>query len=866
MAVVINVYGKADLKQIEKAEKQLAGLKKEAAPTSSAWSRAGSVIGSTGAKIAAGFAAAGVAKFAMDATRAASDLNESQSKAAVVFGKSSGAINAWASTAATALGQSKQQALEAAGTFGNLFTSMGLTQGKAAKLSTSTVQLASDLASFNNSSPQEALDALRSGLVGETEPLRRFGINISAAGVQAEALRMGLLKGVKDTPAINAARLAVANAQQKLTTAVKEHGKTSLEAKTAASALALSEQKLGVTMKGKVPELTAAQKAQAAYSLMMKQSTNAQGDFARTSDGLANGQRILAAKFEDTKAALGKTLMPIMNAVVGKVNQLLTAFTSLPGPLQKIIIGIAAFAGAAAIMAPFVTSIIGAAKAMKLAAVATKIWTAAQWLWNAAMSANPIGLVIVAIIALVAAFVILWKKCAWFRNFWIGLWKGIVGVAKSVWSWMKPGLMKIWTGIKTVWSKVTAAVKAFWNWAGPYIKAGVQVWWAQIKLTLAVILAVFKVVWKAISFVVKGAIANVKTTIHGIQALIAFVRGVFNAIKNVALTIGRQIAQRVGDIWRGIKSTAQTVWDGVTGVVRTAWNNIAGFVNKIIGAFNWVISKVPGLSGKTIPTLPTAKGDDSRSSASVAGAAKTLARRTGDDSRPAGIGDFSDSVGSVLSTLNPMNLLDKVPWPDVPGGMFGGAAAALLKLVKEAVANLVKKALSSIFGSDTGSGSANVGGAGYAWAYALAKRFGLFVTSTFRPGAITASGNVSDHGTYGRAADIAGSLGGMGSLWSYVKATAGSWKQAIYQHQMINYGQLGYYGPSDHFDHVHLARATGGDSRSASERGGIGAQSGDTYVFEGCLFAQDFDTVIAEANQRGSVKLDRRTARTRAVR
>ena len=129
---------------------------------------------------------------------AASDVEESMSKVGVVFGDSAGMVQEFASTADTALGQSRQQALDAAGTFGNLFVSMGMGQEPAADMSTSLVTLASDLASFNNTDPTTALDALRAGLTGETEPLKRFGVNLNAATISAKALELGLVETAVD--------------------------------------------------------------------------------------------------------------------------------------------------------------------------------------------------------------------------------------------------------------------------------------------------------------------------------------------------------------------------------------------------------------------------------------------------------------------------------------------------------------------------------------------------------------------------------------------------------------------------------------------------------------------------------------------
>lgn len=192
--------------------------------------------------------------------KAASDLNESLNKVDVVFGKFSGTVHAFGQTASTAWGQSRQQAEEAAATFGNLFTTVGLGPKINAQMSISLVKLAADLASFNNIDPAEALLKLKSGLVGEAEPLRAVGILLTEASVKTEAYRLHLAK--------NGAAL------------------------------------------------TEAQKVQARYSLILRQSTKAQGDFARTAGGLANQQRILKARLTDTAAVIGTALLPTINKLV----------------------------------------------------------------------------------------------------------------------------------------------------------------------------------------------------------------------------------------------------------------------------------------------------------------------------------------------------------------------------------------------------------------------------------------------------------------------------------------------------------------------------------------------------------------------
>lgn len=237
-------------------------------------------IGSALKGIGTAVAAAGVAKFATDSIAAARDLNEQMSKTKVVFGDSADSVLDFGKKASTSIGASRVEALTAAGTFGNLLRSVGLSGKAAADMSVDMTQLAGDLASFNNVPVGEALDAIRSGLVGETEPLKKFGVNLNEAALKAEAMRLGL-----DTT-----------------------GST----------------------------LNATSKAQAAYSLIMKSTALAQGDFERTSGSLANQQRILSARFQDAKADIGQALLPAMLQIVGVAQDLIPTLASVGGALASL--------------------------------------------------------------------------------------------------------------------------------------------------------------------------------------------------------------------------------------------------------------------------------------------------------------------------------------------------------------------------------------------------------------------------------------------------------------------------------------------------------------------------------------------------
>jgi len=268
----------ADVSQLKKgladAEAAIKGVDSNVKKAGTGMSNFVGNLKKVGAAMGATFATAQVAQFAKESVMAASNMAESLSKVRVVFGEGAAEVEKFGKNAAQNLGISNQAALEAAGTYGNLFQAFGLGQGEAQKMSTSLVQLAADMASFNNTSIDQAITALRSGLSGETEPLKRFGVALSEVRLKEEALRMGLI----------------------------------------------------TTTKGTLP---AAIKAQASYALIMRDTALAQGDYARTADGTANTMKTLQAKMEDAKVALGDALMPAFRGLLAVLNLAIPVLTKI---------------------------------------------------------------------------------------------------------------------------------------------------------------------------------------------------------------------------------------------------------------------------------------------------------------------------------------------------------------------------------------------------------------------------------------------------------------------------------------------------------------------------------------------------------
>lgn len=226
------------------------------------------------------------------AVKAASDLNEQVSKTGAVFGAAGASVTSYVNDASRNLLLSKRAAQDAASTFGALLIPMGAGQRQAADMSIALTSLAQDLSSFYDADPATALRAINSGLVGEPEPLRRFGVQLSENRVQAWAYSHGI---------------AAANSQ-----------------------------------------LTDLQKTTARYEIILNDTTLAQGDAQRTLGSAANQVRVAQKAIDDAAVSIGQDLLPLLATGAHFVAELADAFGSLPGPAQDALLalaGIVAFAG-----------------------------------------------------------------------------------------------------------------------------------------------------------------------------------------------------------------------------------------------------------------------------------------------------------------------------------------------------------------------------------------------------------------------------------------------------------------------------------------------------------------------------------------
>ena len=231
-----------------------------------------------GFSVAAGvaFAAAGAAlvAFSASAIKAASNLQETSAAVGQIFGPAAKGLEDFAKKAPELLGQTQNEFLNAAKTFGIFGQAAGLAGEDNVKFSKDLSILASDLASFNNTSVDTAITAIGAALRGESEPIRQFGVLLDDATLKARAMEMGIYDG-------NGA-------------------------------------------------LTQQQRVLAANAEIFAQTTTQQGDFARTTGGMANATKILTAQIDNLKLVLGEALYPILTETIPKISQFVTSLTTSP--------------------------------------------------------------------------------------------------------------------------------------------------------------------------------------------------------------------------------------------------------------------------------------------------------------------------------------------------------------------------------------------------------------------------------------------------------------------------------------------------------------------------------------------------------
>lgn len=223
----------------------------------------------------------------------ASDLAEVQNVVDVTFGSATEAINSWSKECLAAYGMNEVSAKRYAGTIGAMLKSSGLAGDAIVDMSKDMVGLAGDMASFYSLDLETAFEKIRSGISGETEPLKQLGINMSVANLEAYALSQGI------TTAYN--------------------------------------------------EMSQAEQVMLRYNYLMSTTADAQGDFARTQDSYANQTRLLSESWLEFTGVMAEQLLPVLTTIVSWLNNIVAFLTENADMVSAVLVGLATTVGILAV-------------------------------------------------------------------------------------------------------------------------------------------------------------------------------------------------------------------------------------------------------------------------------------------------------------------------------------------------------------------------------------------------------------------------------------------------------------------------------------------------------------------------------------
>ena len=367
------------------------------------------------------------------AAKYASDYEENLNKLDVAFGDNAEAVKKWSDTAKTEFGLSKVQATDAASAFGALAKGIGISDKEAAGMSTTLAGLSADLGSYFNVGVDQSSKALEGIFTGESEALKKFGVVMTDTNLKQFAEDQGLVWSA----------------------------------------------------------MTQTEKTMLRYQYVLDKTKDAQGDFARTSDGTANSIKIAQASLQDLGTAIGTVLLPVVTPIIQKLTEWINKFNELSPRTQKIIVVIgmlAAVIGPLLIVFGAIASAIGSIIA--IAPVLGAAFTALL---------GPVGLVIAAIAAAIAIGVALYKNWDKVKAFLITCWNGIKTAATFIFDAIKAyftGLLNFYKTIfTTAWKAIKTVTVTMWKAIGNAITAPIRTAYNIIKGIVDKLKSIFKFKW-----------------------------------------------------------------------------------------------------------------------------------------------------------------------------------------------------------------------------------------------------------------------------------------------------------------------------------------------------------------------------------
>ena len=316
-------------------------------------------------------------------------------------------------------------------------------------------------------------------------------------------------------------------------------------------------------------------------------------------DNLQGQLTILKSALEGLAISIGELLMPVIKNIVAGIQSFVDWLNSLDEGTKQTIVTIGLIVAAVGPVLIVIGKVVSAVSTIlsvvsKIGPVIGAVKTAATGLFTV-LAANPIGLVVAAIAALIAIFVALWNNCEGFREFWIGLWEGIKAAAIAVWEALSSFFQGAWETIVNLAQTIWGGIGDFFSGLWEAISSTAQAVWGAIGEFLSGlwtgIVSTAQSIWSGITEFFSGLWEGIRATAEAVwNGISTFLSTIWTAISTAAQTIWNGIATFLSTLWTAISTTAQAAWNGIRDFLSGIWEAIKGVFTAALEAIQTVVT------------------------------------------------------------------------------------------------------------------------------------------------------------------------------------------------------------------------------------------------------------------------------------
>lgn len=580
----------------------------------------------------------------------AGELEQNMGGSEAVFGKYAKSMQQTGIEAYSKMGLSQSDFLAGANQMGSLYQGVGFSVKDSMTMTSDAMQRAADVASIMGIDIDAAMEAVGGMAKGNFTMMDNLGVAINDTAIGNYALAKGIDKSTAKMTTQEKVGLATQMFMEKTAQYAGNYAK---ENDTLAGSLQTAKAALSNFMSGastiddalaaglnfaKVAGRTAKELAPKLFEGILKAVQTLIPQIPSLLSSLAeNIASVLARLFGDEAREAFGVLVDVITETVAKLKAAFDFIVEYKDMFTPIAVGIATVMGLLSAYNAVMTvskgiqtaynAVIGVAKGIQAAwAVVTGTATTQQLALNAAMTVNPIAIIVMAIVGLVAALVYfftktetgiaIWKK---FTSFLVDAWNMVKDKAIEIWSAISEFMITLWQNIVTIFSSVWENIKNVFMTAVEFVKNIVTVGFMLVQSIIEGVMLFIKTAiefyWNMIKFVIQTALDLIGALIafvwshigDTIMAALTFIQGIVTTawefIKTVTSTIFEAVKAVVLAVWNAIKTTLQTVLNAILSVVTSAWNSIKAVTTTVFNAVKTVATNVWNAIKSTIQTV-----------------------------------------------------------------------------------------------------------------------------------------------------------------------------------------------------------------------------------------------------------------------